>query len=65
MDRRKRALKLGERLVVKDNIDCVALTSPPSLRYFFNYRGESFERFCCGLFSKDGSKSALIVPRLD
>src|SRR5487761_412501 len=65
MDHRKRALKLSEKLVVKDNIDCVAITSLPNLRYFFNYSGESFERFCCGLLTKDGSRSALVVPRLD
>ncbi len=65
MDYKKRAIRIGERLVVKDHVNCVALTSLPNLRYFFDYSGESFERFCCGLLTRDGSKSALVVPRLD
>ncbi len=36
-----------------------------NLRYFFNYAGHSFERFCCGLVSQDGLRSALVIPKLD
>ncbi len=65
MDCKKRALRLSEKVAPKDQIDCVAITSQPNLRYFFNYIGESFERFSCGLLTKDGSRSALVVPMLD
>src|SRR5208283_532611 len=46
-------------------MDAVALTTSPSLRYFFNYAGESFERFCCALISPDSLKSAIVLPKLD
>lgn len=59
--------KRAENLVrtISSKVDCGVLTSPPSLRYFFDYEGESFERFCCGLISTRNSKTALIVPKLD
>jgi Xaa-Pro dipeptidase len=65
MNYKRRSLSLSERLSSKDQIDCIAITSLPNLRYFFNYFGESFERFCCGLLTRDGLKSALVVPALD
>ena len=65
MDYRKLALNLSENIAIMDHLDCVAITSPPNLRYFFDYAGQSFERFCCGLLTRDGTKSALVVPRLD
>ena len=45
--------------------DLVFITSLPNLKYFFNYSGESYERFCCGLLSPRTEKTALIVPKLD
>jgi Xaa-Pro aminopeptidase len=65
MDYKKRALKLAQGISAKDQIGCVMITSLPNLRYFFNYSGVSFERFSCGLLTKDGTKTALIVPKLD
>ncbi len=59
----KRTDNLAER--VSGSFDCAMITSLPSLQYFFNYKGESFERFCCGLVSMKNSKTALIVPKLD
>jgi Xaa-Pro dipeptidase len=60
----KRSQNLSSAIGSK-NIDCVVITSLPNLRYFFNYSGQSFERLCCGLISKDGSKSVLVIPKLD
>lgn len=65
MDYRKRAMKLAERAFQKERISSIVIMSIPNLRYFFDYSGESYERFCCGILSKDGSRSALVVPRLD
>jgi Xaa-Pro aminopeptidase len=65
MNYRKRAMRLAERALQKERISCIVIMSIPNLRYFFNYSGESYERFCCGILSKDGSRSALVVPRLD
>ena len=64
MNYRKRAEKLSERIAGKD-ADCIAITSLPNLRYFFDYAGQSFERFCCGLLTRDGTRSALVIPSLD
>jgi Xaa-Pro dipeptidase len=64
MNYSKRSENLSSKLEPK-NIECVAITTPPNLRYFFNYSGQSFERLCCGLMSKDGSRSALVIPKLD
>jgi Xaa-Pro aminopeptidase len=53
--------------LAKENskVDCVLLTSLPNLKYYFNYSGASFERFCGGLISIKDWKSALVVPKLD
>ncbi|MDG6997975.1 MAG: M24 family metallopeptidase [Nitrososphaerota archaeon] len=53
------------RKSVNSSVDCVLISSLPNLKYFFDYRGESYERFCCGLISTKKEKSALIVPKLD
>jgi Xaa-Pro dipeptidase len=62
---RKRREKLADRIIAKAPLDFVAITSLPSLRYFFNYAGNSYERFCCGILSTDGEKNALVIPKLD
>lgn len=49
----------------KKKIDFIAVTSFPNLKYFFNYGGHSYERFCCGLINANGENSVLIVPKLD
>ena len=64
MNHAKRREDLSKR-IENERIDSVAITTLPNLLYFFNYSGHSFERFCCGLFSKDGTKSALVIPKLD
>ncbi len=64
MNYAKRSQSLSRKLEPK-NIECIAITSLPNLRYFFNYSGKSFERLSCGLLSKDGSRSALVIPELD
>jgi Xaa-Pro aminopeptidase len=64
LNHRKRRLDLAIKVQSK-NVECVVINSPPNLNYFFNYSGQSFERFCCGLISKDGSRSALVIPKLD
>ncbi len=45
--------------------DLLLFTSQPSLQYFFNYGGQSFERFSCGIISMHSGKSALVIPKLD
>ena len=66
MNHEKRKKNLLAALEKKNSkIDCVFITSLPNLKYYFNYGGVSYERFCGGLISvKDGS-SALVVPKLD
>lgn len=64
MNYKKRALRLVQGIAAKDQVSCVMITSLPNLRYFFNYSGVSFERFSCGLLTKDGTKTALIMPKL-
>jgi len=54
-------LSKGEDL----QIGVCMITALPDLKYFFNYPGISFERFCCGLISLDESKTALVIPKLD
>lgn len=59
-------MKLLEKLSKRDiKVDCVLVTSLANLRYFFNYNGASFERFCGGIVSLKEGKSALVVPKLD
>ena len=41
------------------------ITSLSNLQYLFNYSGVSFERFCCGLVSVNGGRTALVIPALD
>jgi len=63
---RNRTIKLTENLSKADSkIDCVLLTSLPNLKYYLNYPGISFERFCCGLISIETQKTALVMPKLD
>ena len=64
MNHQKRRQSLAQKIQAKQ-IDCVAITSSPNLRYFLGYVGKSFERFCCGLLGGNGTKSALVVPMLD
>jgi Xaa-Pro dipeptidase len=64
MDYLRRCQNISEKLSAK-NIDCIAVATLPNLRYFFNYCGQFYERFCCGLISKDGAHTALVVPKLD
>lgn len=61
----KRASKLAERVAGKGPLNFVAITTLPSLRYFFNYEGNSYERFCCGILTEDPERNALVVPKLD
>lgn len=63
MDYKKRIQRLAEKLRSKGK--CIVVTSLPNLKYFFDYPGKSFERFCCGLVSTADSKSVLVVPKLD
>jgi Xaa-Pro aminopeptidase len=60
----KRCEKLSERVSSK-NLDCIVITTSPNLKYFLNYVGQSYERFCCGLISNDGTRTALVIPKLD
>jgi Xaa-Pro aminopeptidase len=48
-------------------MDLIAITSPSNLRYFFDYNGASFERFCCGLIGcgRTHGTGVLVVPELD
>jgi Xaa-Pro aminopeptidase len=63
---KKRTSRLAEILSKKDSkIDFVLLTTSPNLKYYFNYPGFSFERFCCGLVSVATRKTALVLPKLD
>lgn len=64
MNYRKRINDLSKKISPK-KLNFVAITTEPNLRYFFDYTGHSFERFCCGLISSDGSRSALVIPKLD
>jgi Xaa-Pro dipeptidase len=64
LDFPKRRRQISEK-ISKQELDFVAITTEPNLRYFFNYAGHSFERFCCGLISQDGTRTALIIPKLD
>ena len=64
MDFKGRATKLSHSLETS-GLDAIVLTTRPNLKYFYNYSGESFERFCCILMSLQSLKSALILPKLD
>ena len=46
-------------------VSTCCITAVPDLKYFFDYSGVSFERFCCGLISAENEKRALVVPKLD
>lgn len=48
-----------------NQVDCILITSLPNLKYYFNYGGASYERFCAGLISIKDGKSALVIPKLD
>jgi len=47
------------------NVDAIFITSVPNLKYYFNYGGVAYERFCGGFISVSEEKSALVVPKLD
>jgi Xaa-Pro dipeptidase len=64
MNYSRRSQNLASKIQFRD-ITCCVITSPPNLRYLFNYSGQAFERFCCGLMNKDCTKSALVIPKLD
>ena len=64
MDYSRRCRNIADK-VASNNIDCIAIATLPNLRYFFNYSGQAFERFCCGLINKDGSATSLVIPKLD
>jgi len=66
MNYEKRKKKLVTNLTRKESQpDCILITSLPNLKYYFNYGGVSYERFCGGLISLESGKSALVVPKLD
>jgi Xaa-Pro dipeptidase len=66
LNHENRRRKLIEKLAKQDTkIDCALVTSLANLKYFFNYGGASFERFCAGIISVKEGRSALVVPKLD
>jgi Xaa-Pro dipeptidase len=67
MNFEKRSKKLIADLSrAKDSkITTALISSVPNLKYFFNYSGISFERFCGGLMSLETGKTALVIPALD
>jgi Xaa-Pro aminopeptidase len=65
LDYAKRSSRIVEKVGSKGPVDFIAVTTMPSLRYFFNYAGNSYERFCCGIIADGGDKTALVVPKLD
>lgn len=65
MDYRRRRRDLARAVEEEKEIACFAITSTANLRYFFDYIGRSYERFCCGLLNEDGTRSALVMPMLD
>jgi Xaa-Pro dipeptidase len=66
MNFEKRKKKLVGNLDRKQSKpDCIVITSLPNLKYYFNYGGASYERFCGGVISLESGKSALVVPKLD
>ena len=64
MEYEKRRAKLASKLL-KEEIDSILITSLPNLKYFFNYGGASFERFCAGLISVKERSTAIVLPKLD
>jgi Xaa-Pro aminopeptidase len=66
MDFEKRKDKLADSLTKSSSkVDCVLITSLPNLKYYFNYAGAAYERFCGGFLSLKERKSALVIPKLD
>ncbi len=65
MNYEKRKQKLISSLRKEKAVDYAFITSLPNLKYFFNYGGASYERFCGGFISVQEGKSALVIPKLD
>lgn len=66
MDFEKRKVKLVKNLAKQGSkVDYILITSVPNLKYYFNYGGASYERFCAGLISLKEGKSVVVVPKLD
>lgn len=66
MDFQRRKQKLVETLGKREKkIDCVLITTLANLKYYFDYGGASYERFCVGLISLKERKTALVIPKLD